>query len=223
MKNLFFTLFASLLCLVLQAQTSFLEIGIFVGPSTYQGDVTENRLWEFKQTSIGAGAFARFTLNDTWYVRSGINYARISGDDFDNSDRDRRAFSFHNNMVELSILGEWEPWGGDRIAGALPVSPYIVAGAGFLYTNPKVDFSRFTGDLLTRNVIRDRDSPYSLFRVVIPAGVGVKFQLGEAWVLGLEATARYPFTDHLDGISFSGNPKKNDWYALMGITAAKRF
>ncbi len=222
MKNWAFAFVISLAASLLTAQSSGIELGVLLGPSTYQGDVTNNPFWELKQTSIGVGAFARFAIEDTWVVRTGINYVRISGDDFDNSDRDGRAFSFFNNMVEMTVLGEWEPWGGNRASGTLKVSPYIVGGAGLLYTNPKVDFSQFTGDLLTRNVIRDRDTPYSKLRVVIPAGLGVKFPFGEQWVLSLEATARYPFTDFLDGISYSANSDKNDWYALIGVTVAKR-
>ncbi len=221
-KPLFFLLLAALPFGSLSFAQSGIELGVILGASTYQGDVTENQLWEFGQTSIGAGAFARFTISDNWYMRTGLTYLRIYGDDMDNADRDRRAFVFHNNLVELSLIGEWEPWAAKRREGGFAVSPYLLGGAGFLYTNPQVDFSRFTGDLLTRNVIRDRDTPYSKFRIVIPAGAGVKFQINDAWMLGLEATARYPFTDYLDGISYSANPNKNDWYALFGLSVAKQ-
>lgn len=221
MKNLLLTVFIALFCNLITAQSG-IELGLIAGPSGYQGDVTNNPFWELKQTSVGLGLFARFSLDDSWAMRTGATYIRISGDDFDNADRDRRAFAFHNNLIELSIVGEWEPWERNRLDGRLAVSPYLVGGAGFLYTNPNVDFSQFQGDLLTRNVIRDRDTPYSKFRVVLPAGIGVKFQLQDIWVLGLEAVVRYPFTDYLDGISYSGNPQKNDWYALFGLTVARK-
>lgn len=198
-----------------------IEVGGIIAASTYQGDMTRNQLWEFAQTRYAAGVFARFAVSDIWYLRPGLTYARIYGNDVDGADRDRRAFNFFNNLVELSILGELEPWGAKRREGGLFASPYLIAGAGFLYTNPQVDFSAFDGDPLSRNVVRDRDTPYSKFRVVIPVGIGVKFRLDDAWTLGLEATARYPFTDYLDGVSYSANPNKNDWYALFGLTVAK--
>lgn len=223
MKKPIFTLFALSLCSALWAQPAAIEGGVMLGAATYQGDLTNNPFWEWKQTSFHGGLFARFGVSNTWFMRTGLAYAHISGDDLDNSDRDRRAFAFENNLVELTIIGEWEPWAVARSNRTLPVSPYLITGAGILYTNPKVDFSRFTGDLLTRNVIRDRDTPYSKLRIIIPAGIGIKTQLGEDWILGLEATARYPFTDYLDGISYSANPNKNDWYALLGLMVAKRF
>lgn len=221
MKNYFTFLLFALLSGSLSAQSG-MELGLMGGPSFYQGDVTNSFVWEFKETSIGAGLFARFPVNDSWYMRTGLSYVRIAGTDLDNADRDRRAFAFHNNMVEFSLVGEFEPWGSSRIAGGMPISPYFMFGSGLIYTNPQVDFSRFTGDLLTRNVIRDRDTPYSKLRVIIPVGVGVKVPMGDAWLVGLEASIRYPFSDFLDGISYSANPEKNDWYSLIGLTLAKK-
>lgn len=221
MKNYTTFLLFALLSSSALAQSG-IELGLIGSSSFYQGDVTESHFWEFKETSIGAGLFARFPINDTWNMRAGLSYIRIAGTDLDDADRDRRAFAFHNNMVEFSLVGEFEPMGSDRIAGNMPVSPYLVFGGGLLYTNPEVDFSRFTGDLLTRNVIRDRDTPYSKLRVIIPIGLGVKVPMGDSWLVGLEAAVRYPFTDYLDGISYSANPEKNDWYALIGLTLAKK-
>ena len=221
MKNYTTFLLFALLSSSALAQSG-IELGLIGGSSFYQGDLTEGHFWEFKETSIGAGLFARFPINDTWNMRAGLSYIRIAGTDLDNGDRDRRAFAFHNNMVEFSLVGEFEPWGSNRIAGSMPVSPYLVFGSGVVYTNPVVDFSRFTGDLLTRNVIRDRDTPYSKLRVIIPVGLGVKVPMGDSWLVGLEAAVRYPFTDYLDGISYSANPEKNDWYALIGLTLAKK-
>jgi len=221
MKNYAIILLFPLLSSSLFAQSG-IELGLMGGPSFYQGDVTNSRLWEFKETSIGTGIFARFPVNVAWNMRAGLSYVRIAGTDLDNADRDRRAFAFHNNMVEFSLVGEFEPWGSNRIAGSMPVSPYLTFGGGLLYTNPEVDFSRFTGDLLTRNVIRDRDTPYSKLRVIIPIGVGVKVPMGDSWLIGLEAAVRYPFTDYLDGISYSANPEKNDWYALIGVMLSKK-
>lgn len=221
MKNYITLLLFALLSASLPAQSG-IELGIMAGPSFYQGDVTNSHFWEFKETSVGIGLFARFPVNVSWNMRAGLSYVRIAGTDLDNADRDRRAFAFHNNMVEFSLVSEFEPWAGNRVAGSMPVSPYFVFGSGLIYTNPQVDFSRFTGDLLTRNVIRDRDTPYSKVRVIIPIGVGVKVPMGESWLVGMEAAVRYPFSDYLDGISYSANPEKNDWYALIGVTLAKK-
>lgn len=221
MKNHLTLLLFALLSISVSAQSG-IELGLIAGSSFYQGDMTNSFVWEFKETSIGAGLLARFPVNDSWYMRSGLSYVRISGSDLDNADRDRRAFAFHNNMVEFSLVGEFEPWGSSRMAGNMPISPYFVFGSGLLYTNPQVDFSRFTGDLLTRNVIRDRDTPYSKLRVIIPVGLGVKVPMGESWLVGMEAAIRYPFSDYLDGISYSANPEKNDWYALIGLTLSKK-
>lgn len=221
MKNYITFLLLALLSGSLQAQSG-IELGLMGGPSFYQGDVTNNSFWEFKETSISAGLFARFPVNDSWNMRAGLSFVRIAGTDLDNADRDRRAFAFHNNMVEFSLVGEFEPWGSNRMAGSMPVSPYFVFGSGLVYTNPQVDFSRFTGDLLTRNVIRDRDTPYSKLRVIMPVGIGFKVPVGDSWLVGVEASIRYPFTDYLDGISYSANPERNDWYSLIGVMLSKK-
>jgi hypothetical protein len=51
-------------------------------------------------------------------------------------------------------------------------------------------------------------------------GLGVKADVLERFVLGLDIGWRLMFSDDLDGVSINGNPKQNDLYYFVGITTS---
>jgi hypothetical protein len=54
-------------------------------------------------------------------------------------------------------------------------------------------------------------------------GVGFKIDVSRKVALGLEAGTRLVFTDYIDGVSESANPKERDWYTFAGATLTLRF
>jgi hypothetical protein len=217
MKHFSLALLLAASTFALLAQTGA-EAGFFAQAFSYQGDLSNGRYWDFKQTRPGFSFFARFPLSDQWSIRPTLTYASIAGDDIDSPSRAPRGFSFESTLIELVSMAAWEPLGARQPA----FSPYLCAGAGILYHDPMPDFSRFTGDPLQFNIVRDRDTQFSRFILAIPLGAGLKYRLSEDWQIGLEGSFRYAFMDYLDGISHSANPEHNDWYASAGIYITRK-
>ena len=73
---------------------------------------------------------------------------------------------------------------------------------------------------------------YTEGALAIPIVLGVKAKLNRRFIIGLEAGARYTFTDNLDGsnpknenlntLKF-GNINSNDWYVFTGFTLTYTF
>ena len=224
MKPLKFFVFALLLPLFSNAQTGW-DFGLLVGVSNYQGDLVKSTLPAFDQSSPAFSlAFKRY-FNTSFALRGNVALAKIKGSDFnypDDAYRSFRSVSFESNILEFSIMGEWEPFGEARFISNTGnnkvISPYFFAGLGASIVDPEVDFSKFNGgDDLRTLVEKDEAATEQSFKVVLPIGLGIKVDVTNQFQVGLEAGLRYPFTDHLDGISFSGNPNRNDLYLITGI------
>ena len=233
MRNLFYlsTISLVLLPLLLSAQPRF-EAGAMVGLANYQGDLVQETVPLFKEGNLGGGIMGRYVFTYALAVRANLMLGKITGDDYnyDEEFRRRRGAQFSSSIFELSVVGEWEPLGQWRYlsrGGGFKklISPYVFAGLGFTFTNPKTDFSRadFDSANLAAMIERDQNARYFKTRISTPIGIGVKFDLSEYWVAGVEFGMRYPFTDYLDGVSRSGNPGRKDWYQFSGITLCKRF
>jgi hypothetical protein len=217
MKHLYFTCLFVWCCLSLRAQSNT-DVGFFVQGFSYQGDLSSNPYWDFKQIRPGFSFFARFPLSNQWSIRPTLTNASIAGDDINSPSRAKRGFSFETSLLELASMAIWEP----LAARQLPFSPYLCTGSALLYHSPQPDFSRFTGDPLQYNIVRDRDTPYARFVLAIPLGLGARIQVSEDWHIGIEGSVRYTFMDYLDGISHSANPEHNDWYSSAGLYITRK-
>lgn len=228
MKRLFYPCAVLLfLPLILWAQPKW-EGGIFLGISNYQGDMVLKASPTFKEANLGFGLLGRRHLGMKWALRGNAYYGKLSGDDMNYKEREKRAVKFKTSLFEVSIMAEWEPWGDRRYRAADQfnklVSPYLFFGTGIAWTNPKPDFSRYPGDGLQDEIQKDKEASKSnKSHLIIPLGLGLKIDVDRQWLFGLELGMRYPFTDNVDGISHIGNPDKNDWYLFGGSSLSYRF
>lgn len=218
--------------LVIKAQAIW-EGGVFAGMSVYSGDINPTITPRIKDFAPSLGLIARTNLSNHLGFRGGITYFKLQGDDGDYSGREYRDFDFSTNLVELSILGEWEPLGSNRYytdaAGSVNmdklISPYLYAGVGLLGGVLNTNFSNYKGDdeSLKAGIQKDRAYGNSLLGVSIPIGLGVKFDISEGFTLAVEGCVRASFTDYLDGISFAAGPDSRDIYMNLGIVVYRRF
>ena len=136
--------------------------------------------------------------------------------------RNDRGYSFTTSLVELSAVGEWEPFGMNRyrsgVKGTASLSPYFFGGLGLGYVNAKPDF----GNDNQEKALQDLNAGNSKIQIILPVGLGLKANINKLWLAGLELGMRYPFTDYLDGVSEAGNPNKNDWYLFGGASLMYR-
>ncbi len=208
--------------LALAAQP-MLEGGLFVGFANYQGDLTGSTAPNMSENNLAIGLNLRHYLDFNTSVRANFLYGSISGSDANYDFRRERGYSFETTLIEVSVVGEWEPLGQNRFGSNLSfqkrLSPYVFGGLGLTMIQPETDFGEGADNA---GVIQDKEAAFSNVQIAVPFGLGLKVALDEQWVAGLELGMRAPFTDYLDGVSFAGNPGGNDWYVIGGASFCYR-
>ncbi len=235
MKPLHIFLIALFLPLLSSAQK--LEGGVFLGGANYVGDVVVPDFFDLSNTNFAYGLLIRHSFQPKLALRGNLLFGKIQGNDADYDDpswRQDRAFSFESPLTEISLQLEWSPltkqWyntseTGDTMENKVfqkSWSPYIFAGIGGVFFDPVTNYNTAANGELKDEISIDQNADYSTFNVNFPMGVGVKFDLSEKAVLGIEGGVRPPITDYLDGVSVAGNSDKDDWYGFGGLTLTFR-
>jgi hypothetical protein len=203
-----------------------MEIGIAGGIGVYQGDLTPSRLGSFETMRFGLNLSAARIVSNSFSIRGNILIAGLRGNDaaYNNPEfRKERAFAFQSPVTELSLQLVLNPLGKNNKVKQL--SPYFFAGIGAGFLNIQRDFSRFNADYFgaTSPILQGIDEdlqvkPPSVVPV-IPAGVGLRYNLSERFAINAEGMYRFLFTDYVDGVSKAANPKFNDHYhtTMIGV------
>lgn len=207
------------------AQEDKWEGGLFLGAGNYAGDIIKSDLIDVGETNFAYGVMVKHNLSETFGLRLGLYRGEVGADDLSTDDefRTQRGFSFENGVTELSLLGQWEPFGGKRYSNngnfKQILSPYLFAGVGLAFSNPDVDFNGRTNARVAMDMAEDVQQSL----ITVPFGLGVRYDLNSRWNLGVEFGWRPVFNDYLDGVSESANPEDNDWYMFGGLTLTTRF
>jgi outer membrane protein OmpA-like peptidoglycan-associated protein len=224
MKSKFTVLFLSLFTFTCFGQW---EVGGFLGSSNYQGDVVKPILFTLKETTGAGGLLLRYHINEQMAVRGNLLIGKISGADDNFDSRGNRGLSFSSPLTEISLVGEYEIFGGRRLRDGMfrkYVSPYFFGGIGVGLINPTTNFNEDVNKdpSMVANIAKDKAHGFKKANLVIPLGAGFKFGLTPRVTLGAEMGLRPAFTDYLDGISEAANPEKDDWYVFGGLTLGYR-
>jgi OmpA-OmpF porin, OOP family len=203
------------------------EIGLLAGSSVYTGDVHCEKFF-LKAVNPGGGLYARYYFNDNISSRLNFQYAKITGNDSNyGSDHTGRNFNFTSGIFDANVTLEWEPFGHRRYRGtALDfhriLSPYVNLGVGGLYSKPKVNFNEANTNANAANIALDQLNK-NYFHLVVPFGGGIRYDLTNRITLGAEGDFRMTFNDYVDGVSYAGNSKRNDWYYTANLLLGYRF
>ena len=222
-----------------------LEMGFLAGHLHYLGDVVNDGQFGFRQVQPGFGLYARRPLAPRVALRAQVLNGTLRDSDRFHKSRSARNFSFETKLTEVSIQAEWDFLGQRRYSRTDTVtymldkyrqkavvrtfrrtfSPYLFAGGGAMITAAKPIFDLASADragTIEKVKADDRAAKGVKTRPGILFGGGATLDLNQNWVLGGTLGARTAFTDYFDGISQSGNPKRNDWYWFAGLTLGKR-
>ncbi len=230
MKRVNYTLFAILLlpCL-LSAQPKW-EWAVLGGGANYLGDLVEKDLPVWKETQPAAGLYASHFLGYRWAIRTHAFYGQLSGNDDNFSQEiftEERNFRFRSYVTEVGLCVVWEPFGKARYptGGGYRriISPYGYIGGAASYIEARPDFSATQREVWYEKTQQDMQSELSGLRWAIPLGGGLKFDIGKYTSINLELGVRKVFSDHVDGVSYSANPGRDDWYLFGLVGLAKRF
>ncbi|MBU6342412.1 MAG: outer membrane beta-barrel protein [Bacteroidetes bacterium] len=216
-----------LLCAQLHAQKrtkdKYLEVGFLFGLTNYSGDVAERAI-EISETQPGYGIFVRYHLNPKLALNAHVYTGSIKGDDKNSPVLYDRKFRFTTNILESALIGEWHFMGKSRYSNTgirnLNFSPYLFLGVGATFVSVATEYY---GPPEKRNdylrVPFPEDNLKDKF-FLLPMGVGLKADILDRFVLGVDVGWRPVFSDDLDGVRINGNQNLSDWYYFVGITAS---
>ncbi len=207
------------------------EGGVFLGGANYSGDINPAPGPRMGDTRLSLGVSGRIQWSPKWWLRTNFAYGRLRGDDLDFPQRQDRGYRFSSNVIDLTLIAEYEPLGRDRfyvnktgdVVMDRLLSPYAMAGFGFVYMNIERDFSRMADKGVQDKISADLRKGSALLSPVFPIGVGVKYDLDTRYTLAAEAGFRVPFSDYIDGISQAASPRANDVYMFSGLFLYYRF
>jgi OmpA-OmpF porin, OOP family len=218
----YFFLIPLLCCLhVLQAQNGkYWEAGFLLGATNYSGDLSYKPV-SLSNTYPGYGAYMRRFFNRSFSVKAHAYSGAISGDD-KGAPYEERSFRFSSNITELGLVGEVHLFTKDRFSKtglhSFAMSPYLYAGVGITFANPDAEYY---GPPDRRNDFLRVPLPEEGLDhrfLLAPMGAGLRFDIYDYLVLGLEGGFRPVFSDDLDGVRVNGNPNNGDWYYFAGTT-----
>ena len=218
MNRIFFVLFLVAISARTEAQIN--ELGIFAGGSNYIGDIGPTTY--IAPDDLAVGIIYKWNKSPRHAYRFSFIYADIASRDIDSdmSGRQQRGYEFENTIKELSAGLEFSFFDFNLHEPDLKITPYVYSGVSYFWYDEQYisNGTTFTED--TRGGL------------AIPMVVGIKTNVLQNFIIGIEAGARYTFTDNLDGsypdndtfesLRF-GNLESKDWYVFTGFTLTYTF
>ena len=196
------------------------EIGVFLGGSNYIGDVGATNY--IAPNKVAFGLLYKWNKSPRHSWRFSYSQAKITSSDLKSNSPSRtpRGLYFENNIKEVSLGLEFNFFDFNLHDFEPKITPYIYSGISY-----------FGYDELFY-IAGEQKTDYKNGQLAIPMVLGVKANVFESIILGVEVGARYTMTDNLDG----SNPKNkilaplkfgdinsNDWYVFSGITLTYTF
>ncbi len=201
MRHLTKTVILLLAILVTLSARAQVELGLNMGLSLYEGDLSAASLVEkLAEGQASIGAYGRVDVGERLAFRGYVQSSKIRGTDANRPSTNSRNLNFRNKIFEIGVMAEIYPLGTRLIA-----APYLQAGASVYHHNPETEYNGRWVEvqpLGTEGQGMPGFAPkYALTRFAIPIGIGVRHNLGEHFVVGAQANARLLFFDHLDDVS----------------------
>jgi hypothetical protein len=186
-------------------------MGFELGAFNFTGDLS--RTYNLKSHRPALSLFLKSNLTQGLSLRYGISGGMLSGRDRYSDDpfNQKRNKSFDIFLFEAFGLFEFNFLDYRSKNARIHWTPYLNFGlAAFT----------FWGN-------RDMNDDFFPVQPAIPMGVGIRYQLSKKFDIGVEASARATFFDHLDGVSGANNLIKDynygnkydfDSYYFIGFT-----
>ena len=215
------------------------EIGLFFGGTNYIGDVGPttyinpfpiNNISKDKENMHNSviGILYKKNFSNRFALRLGFNYAKIQSSDFwegSSSYRVQRGKYFKNNLNEFHVGLDFNFLEFETSSNNFEFTPYIHTGLSLIRYNA---LHYPIGINEAQAYGKDNDFAF-------PITVGLKLKPNNFLIVGLEVSAKYSFTENLDGSypkfkdsdiysqrPFGSNLSK-DWYVYTGITLTYLF
>ncbi|HRO43155.1 MAG TPA: hypothetical protein PL009_09995 [Flavipsychrobacter sp.] len=163
---------------------------------------------------LGAN-YGTLYANDDWNEQKARTAASTNEDAYQRYLRNQQVRS---NIWETSLLFEITPRriNYESLSARKRFQPYLLVGVGYFHFKPTAKYIDKEGndrgyvnlhDLnleangLPNEVYSDSKAKYNLWQLAVPAGIGVRWDIGRRLALGVEWLYRLTFTDYLDNVS----------------------
>ncbi|GEM_PF-6177460 len=187
------------------------------GPSYLYGDtkgpILEKSLLNVNNWSTSLGFNQRLPLNFGYSVN--LMYGNYVGDDNNAKDPHGIPYSYSSNILELTVRAEYCVKFGQRFRFQAPSSVYAFVGIGCFTANVTHPDSAIINNNFSK-VLNPGITNSS--GVILPVGIGYKYEFRNRLTLGAEACIRYAISDYLDGYDPPSSSKFNDILANLSIT-----
>lgn len=205
---------------LVSVQAQIHEVGLFVGGSNYIGEIGPTTY--IAPNNFALGLLYKWNKSPRHSYRVSYTQSKIYSKDSESSSsaRKQRNYSFENNIKELSLGLEFNFFDFNLHKNGFVVTPYVYSGLNvFMYDELYI--------LEGETNLEGKKASIS-----IPMTVGIKVKIDNHFVLAFEASARYTFSDNLDGSNPNekrnkdlqfGNINSNDWYVFTGFTLTYTF
>ena len=215
-NSLFLVFSFAILSLSVNAQNS---IGFNLGLSSYEGDLhcfEEDQQNFLNSAGVSFGLHLKKELSKYFAGRLALQYARFQGDDRDfafSTGHPSRAYDFANNLIELTVRLDLEPWKAKRF------SPFLSVGAGIASNNPSTNFDFNNKTKTEQDLILTDQAELKNFIFTVPVGVGFNVRVNELVTIGTEFGLRLGLSDYLDGVSLTAPTSNyNDYFGTGAVT-----
>lgn len=197
------------------AQAQRVELGVGLGGFNYNGDISPS--FQFRNIKPGGSLFFRYNFSNALTLRAEIAGGLVGAKDSNSKDpfQLQRNMSFRTRIFEGSLAAEYNFLDFKERRFAVNWTPYVFGGVGLM---------KFKPDVIT--------AAYKTNALVLPYGVGIKYQIKRPWGVGLEYGTRKAFTDYIDNLggeptstnkAVQGNPALSDKYYYIRLSVTYTF
>lgn len=178
------------------------EVGGFVGMTNYIGDINPN--FSLKTPGATIGGIARYNFNTRTVLRFDMNAGILRGKDevAENNFQKARNLSFRTDYLDAALNFEFNFFSLVHGSRDKYYTPYVFAGLGFTYYNPK---AKLDGDWYALRQYGTegqlKGDEYARIAAGLTYGMGMKLDLNYEWSMNFELMVRQPGTDYLDDVS----------------------
>jgi len=205
------------------------ELGFFLGTSYYIGELNPTK--HFNQFYLpAAGIIYRKNLSKRYSLKTSLLYGKLKAIDKSTQIAFNafRNYSMSGPLYEASGQLEFNFLEYQIGVKENNHSPYVFIGVSAFLS--KIDLF-YNGNNKERTVFNSENITDSwMSNVVIPFGIGYKFNIGGNFGAALEWGMRKTYTDELDRLENvysigyqKGNAKNYDWYNFSGIIITYKF
>jgi len=201
------------------------EVAFGTGASNFLGDLGGSKGigthgikdLRIKPTRPSLNASYKYMITPVFSVRGNLLWGYLSGDDAHTKNliRNNRNLSFRSMIGEISVIGEFYPWGervtpNYKITGvngtkSFTIMPYFYTGVGLTFFNPKAMLDGSWVALQPLGTegqgLAGRPDKYKRYTMCFPVGAGLKYMINQQWSLSLDVSLRYTLSDYIDDVS----------------------